>query len=121
MKKLIVTRHRALIDYLIENDYCTKDTQILSHAMASDVRGAHVFGVLPLYLASEAERVTVIPLIGIPEHLRGTELNLEDVRKYAGKPITYSVCRLKDVHPSDLDAMETSRAYGWSKRKPGGF
>jgi putative CRISPR-associated protein (TIGR02620 family) len=91
--KLIVTRHAALVKYLLTEGIVSKDTPIVSHATEEMVKGKHVIGVLPLRLAFLAERVTEVPL-DIPAEKRGKELNLEEVQKYAGKPTTYAVANV---------------------------
>jgi putative CRISPR-associated protein (TIGR02620 family) len=92
MNKVVVTRHPALVDYLVELGLITKDTEILTHVTREDIAGKDVIGVLPLHLAAAAWSVTEVPL-DIPAELRGKELDLEDLRQYAGKPVTYHVLR----------------------------
>jgi len=92
MKKLVVTRHPALVDYLRERGLVGDGVEVLTHATADDVRGRHVYGVLPLFLASEAARVTEIPLALVPE-MRGQELDIETLRRIAGSPVTYVVTK----------------------------
>ena len=84
---LVVTRHQALVEYLRELNLVPAGVRVISHAAADDVRNAHVYGVLPLHLAAEAERVTEVTL-NLPAELRGQELNLEQVRQFAGEPVT---------------------------------
>tara|TARA_R110000765_G_C18468720_1_gene550838 strand:+ start:210 stop:509 length:300 start_codon:yes stop_codon:yes gene_type:complete len=90
MNTLIVTRHPALIDYLISDGLATADTPTVSHVTPDDVRGKHVIGVLPMHLASLAESITEIPL-DIPADMRGKELSLADMRNYARRAVTYVV------------------------------
>ena len=87
---VVVTRHLGLVEYLIELGLCSKDTQIIQHGTAEDVRGKHVIGVLPMYLAVLAESITEVHM-SIPEELRGQELTLEQMLMYGGKPLTYRV------------------------------
>ena len=98
MEKVVVTRHRALVDYLIEEGIVSEDVPVLTHATMDDVRGKHVIGVLPLRLAAAAAVVTEVPL-NLPPELRGKELTVEEVRRYAGPPVTYEVRR---ADPPDL-------------------
>lgn len=90
MHTVIVTRHPALVDYLIRARLVEPDTPVLTHASADDIRGKHVFGVLPLHLAAAADKVTEVPM-SVPQSLRGTELTYEQVRDFAGTPVTYYV------------------------------
>jgi putative CRISPR-associated protein (TIGR02620 family) len=88
--KIIVTRHKVLLDYLVEIGLAEGDEEVVSHAAAQDVEGKDVIGILPLYLAAKAKSVTAVPVI-VPEELRGRELTLEQVRQFAGRPTTYLV------------------------------
>ncbi len=87
---LVVTRHKALVEYLKEIDLINDRDPVISHATDVDVDGNHVIGVLPLSLASLCATVTEIPM-NIPPELRGKELSIEQVRQYAGWPRTYEV------------------------------
>ena len=87
---IVVTRHPALVSYLQEQGLVPAGVPVISHATPEQVRGRYVIGVLPLSLASLAESVTEVPL-SLPPELRGVELSLEQVRQYAGRPVTYQV------------------------------
>tara|TARA_R110000751_G_C13590789_1_gene461000 strand:- start:34 stop:447 length:414 start_codon:yes stop_codon:yes gene_type:complete len=90
MATIIVTRHQALVEYLIETGVVPAETPVFSHVTSDDVAGNNVIGVLPMHLAAKAASVTEVPL-DIPAELRGKELDLEQVRKLAGEPVTYSI------------------------------
>lgn len=92
MEQIIVTRHPALVEYLIEKGLVEADTPVHSHVSEETVRGKHVFGVLPAFLAVEAGKITEIPLKLSPED-RGKELSVERMREVAGEPWTYKVTR----------------------------
>ena len=87
---VVVTRHSALVDYLVETGLCPASIEVVSHANEETVAEKNVIGVLPLRLAAKAASITEVPL-NIPPHLRGVELTLEQIRQYAGKPATYVV------------------------------
>lgn len=93
MEKIIITRHKALVDYLKELGLADDKTPVMDHAMPEHVRGKHVLGVLPLHLAALAVKVTEVPL-NVPYGERGKELSLEQVRDYATRPKTYEVRRI---------------------------
>ena len=93
MQKVIVTRHKALIDLLKKRGLADDSTPVLAHASLEDVRDKHVIGVLPLSLAAAAAMVTEIPLKLTPE-LRGKELDIDTLREIAGDPVTYMVSRV---------------------------
>ena len=90
MKALIVTRHPALVAYLIAQGYVSADSVIIEHATAENVAGQHVWGVLPHSLSCLTKSFTEVPM-SIPAEKRGVELTLDDMRAYAGEPVTYVV------------------------------
>lgn len=93
MSSIIVTRHKALVDLLVERGLVESGAPVIEHATAEDVRGKDVIGVLPLSLAVLANSVTEIPLALTPE-LRGKELDIETLRSIAGAPVTYRVQKI---------------------------
>lgn len=96
MKKLIVTRHPALITYLQEIFPELIDAEVLTHPVTvADVQGKHVYGVLPLHLAAEARMVTSITCcLDIPLELRGKGLTLDQVKSMSPKTVSYLVSRV---------------------------
>lgn len=95
METIVVTRHTALVDYLQEIGLVPAGVSVVAHATPEIVKGKHVIGVLPFHLAALAACVTVVTL-NLPAEKRGVELSLEDVRKFADKPVTYQVTKLDD-------------------------
>lgn len=89
-RTIVVTRHPALVEYLIEIGLADEYTPVLEHAARNDLLGQHVIGVLPLHLVVLARSVVYVPL-DIPPELRGQELTLEQVRQYAGAPAEFAV------------------------------
>lgn len=90
MFDVIVTRHPALLQYLVNKGYANPDTPVISHATPADVEGKHVLGVLPLSLAAFAASVTEVPLSLTPD-MRGRELSLAELEAVAGEPRQYYV------------------------------
>jgi putative CRISPR-associated protein (TIGR02620 family) len=90
METVIVTRHAALVEYLLAEGIVPNNTPVLSHASPEAIQGKHVIGVLPLHLSACAAKVTEIPLALTPE-MRGKELTLQDMKQIAGAPRTYRV------------------------------
>lgn len=88
--QVIVTRHKALVQLLLELGLVSAGTPVLSHANADDVRNKDVFGVLPNHLSALATSITEIPLALDPED-RGRELSIERLREVAGEPVRYVV------------------------------
>ena len=88
--KVVITRHPALVEYLIELGLITSETPVINHASQEEVQGKDVIGVLPFSLACLAKSITEIPLALTPED-RGRELGIERIREIAKEPRTYSV------------------------------
>ena len=88
--QVIVTRHPALVSFLIEMGLADKSTPVIGHATPEAIKGKNVLGVLPLHLAVEAKSVTEVPM-DIPPEMRGKELTIEQMRQYALTPRTYQV------------------------------
>ena len=88
--ELVITRHPGLVEYLLEIGLADAETVVLAHATPETVRGKHVCGVLPHSLSCLCASFTEVPL-NVPQEMRGIELNLEQVKQYAGVPVTYRV------------------------------
>ena len=87
---IVVTKFDAMRDYLIREGYVEDDVPVFEHVMENDVRGKHVIGQVPLYIAVAADLVTVFPLL-IPRHSRGKQLTIEELYQYIRQPKTYDV------------------------------
>lgn len=94
---VVVTRHSGTIEYLAQMGIIPCDEygprcQIIEHATADDIRGKHVIGMLPYHMAAEALDITVVDL-DVPAELRGVELTLEQVERYATGISTFRIER----------------------------
>ena len=87
----VVTRHKALVDYLLDKDIIKEgEYSLIEHADYQEVQGQDVIGVLPLQLSAYAKSITEVPLKLTPQ-MRGKELTFEEVEQIAGKPVKYIV------------------------------
>lgn len=94
MEKIVITRHNALIDFLIEKGVIENGKfRLLAHASEKDVKGKDIIGILPFELASLANSITTVPL-NVPFEKRGKELSIEDIRAFAGTIKTFKVTEL---------------------------
>lgn len=94
-KTPVVTRHKALVAYLLDKDIIKEgEYKLIEHADYPDIEGQDVIGVLPLQLCAYAKSITEIPLKLTPE-MRGKELTFDEIEKVADKPVQYIV-REKD-------------------------
>ncbi len=90
---LIITRHPGLVKYLVEEGIAGKSVDCATHATPVLVRDKHVVGILPHSLSCLCRTFTEVPL-NLPQELRGKELNVDQVREFAGPPVTYEIKRL---------------------------
>ena len=90
MEQIVVTRHQALHDYLINRGLVRPGTKRIVHATEDDVRGRHVIGHLPYHLAVLADRVTVVSVL-VPHAERGAALSMDQVERYVGNIRAYQV------------------------------
>lgn len=90
---VIITRHPGLVEVLHELAPETIGAPILDRADPEEIKGKHVYGVLPLTLACLAERVTNVTL-NVPQELRGTELTAAQVREYMTDLETFIVSKV---------------------------
>lgn len=89
---LIVTRHPGLIEYLREIGAIADNCDVITHATPEAVAGRNVCGVLPHSLSCLCASFSEVPL-SLPAELRGAELTVEQVRRYAGQMATYKVAK----------------------------
>lgn len=95
MEKIVVTRHQALLKYLIDNNIIDKDTIHISHANIEDVENKHVYGILPNWLACHAGKLTELQL-RLPIEKRGHELTVKEVGFYLVSPRTYIIMEVQE-------------------------
>lgn len=93
--KLVVTRHRALVEYLIEEGYVPKDVEVLNYAREEDVRDRDVYGILPFYLAALADSLTFVD-IRLGKEFKSIDLTLDDVYKCVKGVNIYTVREVDD-------------------------
>lgn len=90
VKKIIITRHIAMLKYLINKGLVDPNTEHKPFANKDDVKGKHVYGILPNRIAAYADRYTEVQL-RLPNDMRGKELTVEDIEFYALEPKTYII------------------------------
>lgn len=115
MNRVVVSRHPAAVQFIADElgfevspiyglvreyppdtpveerlyDYGECIPVITGNATIEQVKGKHVYGVLPLHLAAAATTVTVIEFSGPPP--RGQEYSLAQMREAGAKLVTYTV------------------------------
>lgn len=85
---LIVTRHPGVVAWLKERGI---KGETKAHVTAEDVRGKHVYGNLPLNLAAEATKVTMVLLPGLRPEQRGKDLSLTEMVAAGAMLASYTV------------------------------
>ena len=104
METIVITRHAAYIVHLVNLGLIEPGVEVIKHATPEDVAGKHVItSGLPLHLASLTEKLTTVPLF-LPFELRGEELTLEQVEKYAQPAASY-VIRTEEAERAGLAAL----------------
>lgn len=89
---VICTRHAGLLLWLKEHGIEGK--VITNNATIEDVKGNHVFGILPLWLAAEAEDVTEVSMPDLPFEMRGKEYSPAQMDIWGAHMVTYIVRKL---------------------------
>ena len=82
MDDIIVSKHRAVRNVLIERGVVEPDTPWVPYAVPDVISGKRVFGILPLHLAQYAEAVVDIHLVLPQDKRRDVELTEDDVREF---------------------------------------
>jgi hypothetical protein len=88
-----------LVPVLRERGIIDDATPITSRSNAAEVKGRHVLGLLPNYLASMAASITEIPMRLTNEDyvaMQRKGLSLERTRAVVSNPVTYKVEQLAD-------------------------
>lgn len=93
--KIVITRHPAFVEYLLDKGIIKEgEYEVIEHASPEKIMKRRVIASgLPLHLACLCERVFTVS-INLPLELRGKELTLEDMKKYAGDIQEYIVLRV---------------------------
>jgi len=111
MFDLVVTRHPALVQHLTNLGLVNEETVIVAHVTPDLVRDKKVCGVLPHSLSCLTKTFTEVPLM-VPAELRGVELTLEQVRQYAGKPVTYRIFTERDFSEAIYNVADAAAHEG---------
>lgn len=87
---VIITRHAGLLEWLKLHGVDT-DRVVTGNATVEDVRGADVYGILPLWLAAEANSVTEVSMPGLPFEMRGKEYSAAQMDEWGAHLVRYEV------------------------------
>ena len=94
---IVVTRHKALVEYLQEKGYVGSAVKVIPYIKSiSEISGEIVIGVLPLHLAVYCKEVWEVPL-DLPLELREVELGIKDIWRYANPIQCYQVKNLREL------------------------
>lgn len=89
MEKIIVARHMGLVEWLRLHGI-EESVPVISHvADPDDIKGKHVYGVLPLSLAAECGLITEVSMPLLRPDQRGKELTPEEMDKAGSCLVTY--------------------------------
>ena len=94
MEKIIVSRHKGLVDWLADKGITG---EVVAHVSNPDTLiGREVYGVLPLSLAAKAARVIEVAMPDLLPEQRGKELSIEDMDKAGAHLRIYAVVEINE-------------------------
>ena len=96
MEAVIVTRYLPLAEYLKAEGIVAPDTPVVFRVRPEDVKGRHVYGTLPVWLAAFAEKVTEYVLV-VPPDVKPELLGVGEIGRYLRTPVSYRVSRIEEV------------------------
>ena len=83
---LIVTRHKTLVEWLAAHGI---EGRVIAQATLEDVAGMDVYGILPLWLAAEANSITEVSMPGLPlearQRMNGGDFTVEEMDKWGAE------------------------------------
>ena len=92
---LIVTGKPEFAAYIIERCGLPADVEIRSTVAEDDIRGRHVYGMLPPHLGQHAARISTLA-IKAPKWIRPKGMTLDEMRRYGAEICTYQIVVLSD-------------------------
>ena len=92
MDTVITSRHAGAIEWLRRQGIVG---EVIAHATEDAVRGRHVYGALPLHMASLAAKITTIDMPNLPAEWRGRDMTPEEM-DIAGATLATYVVRKDD-------------------------
>lgn len=105
MRKLIISRHPAAVEFVRTVCPDFVDAEVLASATCEDLAGADVVGNLPLHRATVCGRFRTIEFAGAPP--QGAEYSLADMKAAGARLVEYVV-----LHVSREALVETLRRAG---------
>ena len=96
MRHLIVTKHPAVEKYLKDNKICPPDTPCMSYITESFALGCHIYGQVPLNIASKAYKYTEVK-VTLPRKNKPNEIDDADLLKIIKYIKTYQVKELENI------------------------
>lgn len=102
---VIITKHKALVEYLTEIGLANSDTTVIQRVTQSDIEGKDVIGVLPLRLACYANSITDVR-VEVPKELRNDILTLSQFREFVTDISTYKINQLPELTKPLPDAYK---------------
>lgn len=89
MKRIVVSRHAAAVEFIKSEALEFADAPVLAVAAAEDVSGAIVAGNIPMHLAALAAMVVAVEFSGPPP--RGAEYGVAEMRAAGARLAKYKV------------------------------
>jgi len=90
VEKIIVTRHRGLLEWLYQQGL-NKNIPVIPHVSnPEDIRGKHVYGVLPLSLAAVCGCISEVSMPRLRPDQRGKDLSPSEMDEAGAYLVHYS-------------------------------
>jgi putative CRISPR-associated protein (TIGR02620 family) len=106
IKKVIVTRHAAVVAWLEKNGVIG---DVIDHVSdVSEIKGCHVYGILPTHLQAETACITLVEIPRLPQGRRGDELSIDEMEEFGARLVTYSPPRVVPTTPPNTNWGEGS-------------
>ena len=95
MDKIIVTKHKAVEQFIRESGLVPGYVKCHKSVTPNFIKDKHVYGILPLSLAAEAELFTEVK-ITLPKSEKNKRLSLEELKPLVKGVVTYTVKKIKE-------------------------
>lgn len=95
MKKIIVSKHFGVIEYIIRMGIADRDTPVFPSVSHHAVKGCHVIGIVPFSIAASCALYTEVK-VGLPPQEYNKELTFDEVRARIKEVRTYRVELVED-------------------------
>jgi len=94
MQKIIVTKHKAVEEYVKLKGIADINTPVYSQVSSDFVKGKHIIGIVPFNIAASCELFTEVK-VTLRRGRSNIELSLEQLEAMVQQVKTYKVMEIK--------------------------